>query len=427
MNRLKSIIRSVTGSVRNDEQNDEKAQTESEAEAMEVEASETETFDDTVNENNVNGAVHTDENKIASSENESEIGGNANSGPKLAHAAQLEEAENQNHAQTKEVQAETLENNVEKENLPKGSMGQERIVVCTKRKAEDVAGNKQKKLQPLIEINIAETTPGNEVIEVKEETVSVTEEEEIRIMDTSEQNGSQDSSPKCSQDTERDMIRKKALRRDLKLWMKTYENINKGNLCSAINGLADLRSRHRPCEDWEKEALSLRDVQEKMKHVVKYVKNITDAKQKREVAAALRHVLTVPGKIQVPFPSLIEIDKRLQQVEDGSRCPSFRVAYVEQLPGYLKSCLYQMEMTDFNLKQLQGELESTMKSWSKRKSHCYEYQTSVGVLHLFGLDSADFSFRSRLSKEDFISLSQMIEVHLANVGNTSQKQAYLLN
>ena len=194
-----------------------------------------------------------------------------------------------------------------------------------------------------------------------------------------------------------------------------------------MNELADLRSRYRDCEDWEKEALSLRDVQERMKFAVKCVKNIADVKQKREIAAALRLVLTTPGKIQVAFPCLVEIYDRLQQVENSSRCSSFKIAHVEQLPGHLKSCLYQMEMTDFNLKELQDELESTMNSWSKRKSQCYEYVASVGVLHLFGFDIADFSFQSRLSKDDFTALSEMLEIHLANLEKTSQKQAYLLN
>ena len=168
---------------------------------MEVEASETETFDDTVNESNVNGTVHTDKSKIANGENESEFGGNANSVSKLAHATELEEAEGQNRTQTKEGEAETLENNVEKENLPK-RRAQKRAVVGMKRKEEQVACAKRKKVQALLEINIAETTPRIEAVDVKEEAVSATEEQEIHITDTSEQNGTRDSSPKCSQDTE---------------------------------------------------------------------------------------------------------------------------------------------------------------------------------------------------------------------------------
>ena len=408
MNRLKSILRSVTGVGRSDEQ---KVQKEREAEAIEVEESETETFNDAL----------TDEDKISSSESESE---NVNLVPELAHCAEPEEADGMNCSQTKEAQAETQENNAEgKENLPKGNRGQDHTIVGVKRKAQEVDGNKRKKVHPLLKTN-PETTPEIEIVEVQEETVSAKNEEE---MDTSEQNEGQDSSPNCSQDVDEDLIKKKALRRDLKLWMKKYENMNQDTLRSAMNELADLRSRHRDNEDWEKEAISLRDVQERMEWAAKCMKNMADAKQKWQVAAALRHVLTAPEKIREPFPCLIEIYECLQQVENSSRCPSFKLARVEQVPGYLKTCLNQMEMTDFNLEQLQGGLESTMKGWFKPKSHCYEYQTVVGVLHLFGFDLTDFSFRSPLTKEDFIALNEMTEIHLANLRNTSQKQACLLN
>ena len=224
-------------------------------------------------------------------------------------------------------------------------------------------------------------------------------------------------SPKWEHSVEHDVMTKKTLRRDLKTWMETYENINKETVSSCMKELADLRSRYRHCEDWEKEALSLRDVQERMRQAAQCVKNIVRTKQKSEVAGALRQVLTLSEDIQVPFPSLMEIHECVLQVEgNSSMYPSFKLNNVEQLPGRLKACLEQMDMNvDLQLKQLHCELESTMKGWSNRKAHCYEYQTVVGVLHLFGFDLVDFSFRSWLSKEDFMAISAMLEAHLTKM------------
>ena len=250
------------------------------------------------------------------------------------------------------------------------------------------------------------------------------------MIDISEQNDqNQENSSKSEGDAEHDFITKKVLRRDLKMWIRSYENINVNTICPAMKELAELRSRYRSCRDWEKEALSLRYVQERMRQAAHCVKNIVETKQRSEVAEALRRALTLSEDIQVPFPSLLKINECVLQIEGNSSLDhSFKLNNVEQLPGHLKACLEQMgAQVDQQLKQLHCELEATMKGWSKRKAHCYEYQTSVGVLHLFGFDLTDFSFQSWLLKEDFISISKMLEIHLTNVKSTPQKQAYVLN
>ena len=405
MNFLRNIYKSVTGSGRNGEQNDEKAQKESDIEAMEVE-SETETGDDGASDPNVSGT--TDKFCITSSESETEFSDareNMFSDYKLTPTtAVLKEAKDQNSCHTKERQAKEVKDMrsrntekahaSEKENVTKQSAGQEKKAVGMKRKAEVAAGNKQKEVQ--LPKNTRTIFKGEmEVIEIVEEDTSGGEDEDVVVMDISEQNyQDKENSPKSEHDVEQDLITKKALRRDLKIWIKSYENINGDTLCFAMKELATIRSRYRGCQAWEKGALSLRDVQERMRQAAQYVKNIAGTKQKSETAAALRQVLTVSEEIKVPFPSLMEIHEFVLQVEGNTSVyPSFKLNNVEQLPGHLKACLEWMGTNvDLHLKQLHCELESTMKGWRKQKAHCYEYQTIVGVLHLFGFDLVDFFF-----------------------------------
>ena len=443
MNFLRNFYKSVTGSGRNGEQNIEKAQKESDTEAMDVE-SETETGDDGVSDPNVSGT--TDKFCITSSESETEFCDareNMISGHKLTPTAVLKEAKDRNNSQTKEGQAKEVndmrERNAEKahatekENLPKRSADQEKKAVAMKRKAEEAAGNKRKKGQPSQNMKAVEGTifKGEmEVIEIIEEDTSGVEDEEIVVMDISEQNDqNQENSRKSERDADQDLITEKALRRDLKMWIKNYDNISEDTLCFAVKELSIIRSRYRRCQYWEKDALSLRDVQERLRQATQNVKNIAGTKQKSEAAAALRQILTLSGEIQVPFPSLKEINEFVLQVEgNSSGYPSLKLSNVEQLPGHLKARLESMGANaDLELKQLHCELESTMKGWRKQKAYCYEYQTIVGVLHLFGFNLVNFSFRSWLSQRDFVTISEMLAIHLANVKNTQQKQTYILN
>ena len=98
MNFLRSVFKSVTGSGRNGEQNDEISRKESETEAMEVE--DDETFDDQISEANMSGAA--DNFNVTSSESESEFSDvreNADSDHNLTCTTVLKEAKDQNSDQ----------------------------------------------------------------------------------------------------------------------------------------------------------------------------------------------------------------------------------------------------------------------------------------------------------------------------------------
>ena len=118
MNFLRNVFKSVTGSGRNGEQNDEKAEKESDIETMEVE-SETETADDGASSPNVSGT--TDKFCVTSSESETEFSDvkeDVITEHKPARTAVLKEAKGQNSSQTKEGQVKEVkdmrERNAEK-------------------------------------------------------------------------------------------------------------------------------------------------------------------------------------------------------------------------------------------------------------------------------------------------------------------------
>ena len=78
----------------------------------------------------------------------------------------------------------------DKENLPKGSQSQERMAMGLKRKAEETAGNKRKKVQSpqnMRAVGGAIFKGEMEVIEIVEDDSSVGEEEEISVINISDE------------------------------------------------------------------------------------------------------------------------------------------------------------------------------------------------------------------------------------------------
>ena len=263
------------------------------------------------------------------------------------------------------------------------------------------------------------------VVEMEEADSLETAVESVQLeergdAEKADRNGQRQNAGQMQDETKQQRKPKSQLRKGVEMWLQKYHSLNEGNAHIAIKDLAYLKSEcEERGEDWYEEVTSLRDVQNRLKWAAQLM---SDNEQKEDMTVGLKVILQSSDDSQThPFPYIREITERIKQVENASEFLPFKLKYIIELATHLKEKLKKDENSGLNLRELQGRLESTMRTWSRPKMNSHEYLVSIGVLHLFGYDISSHTFSFDLAQVDFTRMWEMLELHLRNYGTMRTK------
>ena len=223
------------------------------------------------------------------------------------------------------------------------------------------------------------------------------------------------------------------LRKDVQKWLELHQSFGRDDVCLAVKELIDLRQKYNvPPLLWQKEVISLRDVQERLNWIMEYMKITPDEKQRKELLGSFREILgSCPNTETAKYPEIRKVTEMIKLLEGTSLFLPLEIEDIADLPEILTTELKRIGNKDFlNLISLQGSLEASLRLMARAGMKTYEYLVCISVLQLFGFDLLDCVLEQYLSKNDFKNITDILVDQLRNLHDMRSKcerQAYVLN
>ena len=222
------------------------------------------------------------------------------------------------------------------------------------------------------------------------------------------------------------------LRKDVQKWLELHQVFGRDDVSLAIRELVDLRRKYNtPPLLWQKEVISLRDVQERLNWIMEYMKITPDEKDRYELLGSFREILkSCPNTETAKYPEIRKVTEIIKLLEGTASFSPLEIEDIADLPEILTTELKRIGGKDYlNLISLQGSLEASMRIMSRAGMKGYEYLVCIDVLQLFGFDLLESVFERYLSKNDFRNITDMLVNQLRNLHDMRSKcerQAYIL-
>ena len=99
-----------------------------------------------------------------------------------------------------------------------------------------------------------------------------------------------------------------SLRKDVQKWLELHQSFGRDDVCLAIKELVDLRQKYNtPPLLWQKEVISLRDVQERLNWIIEYMKITPEKNKEKNFLGRSQKSLDL---VQIPRqPSIRKLEK----------------------------------------------------------------------------------------------------------------------
>ena len=222
-----------------------------------------------------------------------------------------------------------------------------------------------------------------------------------------------------------------ALRRDVKIWLHTYQKMDEESMVDCMEDLARIQHKYDSdvsTTDWRKEVLYSQEVQSKILEATQG-KHGPYLMESSKIHDLLRRILhPMDGISRSSFPNIESIKQAISGLcrDPDILIPHLEISRISDLPNVLRE-----STADYysNIKGLSHSLEQFLLRWKTENKVTEEFLVCLCVMNCSGFNLEKFIFERPLDKITIEEISDTLDQHLLKfqlLENRNQKQAYIL-